>query len=161
MQEYKSYIPANLTCILFSGLNNWMYCLHFGAKSFTAHERKIVCWSWNMSITVHIKLQPYEKMLYIRGLSHNSETNFIDILFYMSVYYNSHILSINLLFDIRLSCLWNIHYNFCQILIIKDIGLNFLCTSNYLHIVIYTVEKITFISNIWCFVHHISNMMSS
>lgn len=34
---------ANLTCNLFSGLNICTYCGTHGAKSFTAHDLRIVC----------------------------------------------------------------------------------------------------------------------
>lgn len=36
---------ANFTWTLFSGRNSCTYCGHSGAKSFTAQERRIVCWS--------------------------------------------------------------------------------------------------------------------
>jgi len=46
-EDRNSYKPAKQTCILFSGRNIWTYCGQCGAKSFTAHARRIVCWSWN------------------------------------------------------------------------------------------------------------------
>ena len=39
------YLPANLTCTLLSALNNCIYWLQFGAKSLTAHDLSIICWS--------------------------------------------------------------------------------------------------------------------
>lgn len=43
-----AYLPANATWILFSGRNICIYCGTFGAKSRTAHDLRIVCWSYIM-----------------------------------------------------------------------------------------------------------------
>lgn len=57
----KHDLPANLTCILLEALYNWMYWAQFGAKSFTAHDLRTVCWSYvkqtkpNVHFTVHEK----------------------------------------------------------------------------------------------------------
>lgn len=62
------------------------------------------------------------------GVFHKSVPNFTDVSGYTPVYYKSHLLSLKLLFGIRLS-----H-------IMKDIGMDFQHTSTYLHIGLYTFE---------------------
>ena len=47
-------LPANFTWNLFSGRNICTYCGHRGAKSFTAQDRMMVCWSyWNTRHGAH------------------------------------------------------------------------------------------------------------
>ena len=46
-REKHRLLPANLTWNLFSGRKIWTYNGQDGAKSLTAHDLRIVCWSWN------------------------------------------------------------------------------------------------------------------
>lgn len=53
---------ANLTCSLFSGLKICTYCGTLGAKSFTAHDRRIVCSSCRHHAKIHMNYIPSLKL---------------------------------------------------------------------------------------------------
>lgn len=44
--SFKTFLPANLTWNLFSGLKICTYWGQWGAKSLMAQDLRMVCWSW-------------------------------------------------------------------------------------------------------------------